>query len=332
VIQNYQRRSLFWPLILIAVGAIWFLSNLGVLQAASIGMLFRLWPVILIIIGLDLLFARSNPRLGTMIALGGVIVIVALMLLGPSLGLVKSLDVKEATYNEQVGPATSAQVHLDIGVATTTIKALDDSNDLFKADLRYVGDVEFKTSGDSKKIINLSQKGNTGSTDFFGWFDQPRNLHWNVGLNMNIPIALDVNSGVSDSTLDLGKLKITDLRVNGGVGSVKVSLPNMDDAYNVVLNGGVGDLKVDMAVNSAINFQIKGGVGQVIIDVPDDGAVKVDANTGVGNIDVPSSYSKVSGDNKTVGEEGVWQTSNFDASKRQITIHFDGGVGNLTVR
>ncbi len=331
MVQNIQKRSLFWPLILIAVGAIWLLSNLGVLQPASIGMLFRLWPLILIIIGLDLLFARSNPRLGTIIALGGVVVIVALMLLGPALGLVKSMDVKEASYNEPVGNATSAQVNLDIGVATTTIKALDDSNDLFKADLRYVGEVEFKSAGDSKKIINLSQKNNTGSTDFFGWFDQPRNLHWDIALNMNIPMALVVNSGVSDSTLSLSNLKITDLRVSGGVGTVNLSLPNMDDPYNVVLNGGVGDMKVDMAANSAIDFEIKGGVGQVIIDVPDDVAVKVDANTGVGSINVPSSYTKVSGGSKTVGEEGVWQSNNFDAVKRQITIHFDGGVGNLTV-
>ena len=149
---------------------------------------------------------------------------------------------------------------------------------------------------------------------------------------MNIPIALDVNSGVSDTTLNLSNLKITDLRLSGGIGTVNVSLPNMDDSYNVVLNGGVGDLYVDVAANSAINFEIKGGVGKVTFDVPDDAAVKVDANTGVGEINVPSSYTKISGDGKPVGREGVWQSNNFDTAKRQIIIHFEGGVGNLTVQ
>ncbi len=267
-----------------------------------------------------------------LIALGGVVVIVLLMLLGPSLGLVKNVEVKEANYSEPVGNATSARVNLDIGVASTTVKALDDSNDLFKANIRYIGEVTFKVAGDTQKSINLSQTENTGSLDFLGWFDQPRNLHWDVTLTKNVPIALDVNCGVSDTTLDLSGLQITDLRVNGGVGNVNVTVPNVDNSYNVNLNGGVGNLNVDVATGAAVQFDIKGGVGSVNIHVPDGVGVKLDANSGVGDIRVPSNYVKVSGGDKRVGEEGVWQTNDFETAKRQVTIHYEGGVGSLSLR
>ncbi|MEZ4669491.1 MAG: DUF5668 domain-containing protein [Anaerolineae bacterium] len=331
--QGNPNRSLFWPLMLIGVGAIWLLSNIGILQPASIGMLFRLWPVILIIIGLDLLLGRNNPTLGTLIGLGGVALIIALMLLGPSLGLVRSAEVKIGDYSEPLGDAKSAQVTIGVGVATTTVQALDGSKELFKADIRYLGDVEFTTTGETDKVISLSQTGSVSTTpDFFGWFDSNQDLRWNIGLSKDIPLALEINSGVSETTLDLSELKLTSLDVDGGVGKLTMSLPSMEESYNAVLKGGVGEFNVTIAKSAAVNLEVKGGVGGVVIDVPDDAAVRVDAQTGVGGINVPANYTKVSGSDQTVGENGVWETDNFNGSSRQISIRFEGGVGGLTIR
>jgi len=330
--QTYHQRSLFWPLILIGVGAIWLLSNAGILQPASIGMLFRLWPVILIIIGLDLLFGRNNPTLGTIIGLGGVALIVVLMLVGPGLGLVKNVEVQQAAYTEPVGDASSASVSLSVGVAQTHITALNDSSDLFDADLRYVGEVEYKVTGTSEKYITLTQKGSTSTSEFFGWFDGPQNLRWDIGLNPNIPLTLNVNAGVSDTTLDLQDLQIADLRVSGGVGNLTVNVPNMDYPYHVNVSGGVGDFRISIEEGAALTIDVSGGVGEVNIDVPDGAAVKVDGSTGVGSISVPSDYQRVSGNDEAIGDSGVWQSPNFEESSRQIVIHFDGGVGGFTVR
>ena len=47
--RDFRYRSMFWPVILIGVGVIWLLSNLGLLPAASIAWLLNLWPLILIV-------------------------------------------------------------------------------------------------------------------------------------------------------------------------------------------------------------------------------------------------------------------------------------------
>ena len=87
-----EYRSLFWPIVLIAAGVVWLLNNMGVISNEQISVLGRIWPVFLIAIGLDVLIGRQSLALSALIAVGTVLVIVALMLVGPSMGLTTDLN------------------------------------------------------------------------------------------------------------------------------------------------------------------------------------------------------------------------------------------------
>ena len=86
VTRRRSRPSLFWPMVLIGVGTVWLLTNIGVFKAENIVVLARLWPLLLIVAGLDLLFGRSSPNLGAIIGIATVVGVLLLMLVGPSLG------------------------------------------------------------------------------------------------------------------------------------------------------------------------------------------------------------------------------------------------------
>jgi hypothetical protein len=86
--RNFQYRSLFWPILLIGVGAFWLLANLDILPDVNFGFLLRLWPIALIAIGLDILFARRSPLLGALIGLAAVAAVIALVFFAPDLGIV----------------------------------------------------------------------------------------------------------------------------------------------------------------------------------------------------------------------------------------------------
>ena len=177
----------------------------------------------------------------------------------------------------------------------------------------------------------------TGEDLNFGLFDfldavNSDDLRWEIGLNPNIPLDLDINSGVGEVSLDLADLTLTAVTIDSSVGEVDLILPAMDASYRVSVNGSVGDFSISVEEGAAVDLILKAGVGNFTVNVPRDAAVRVDAQTGVGDIRVPPHFDQIRGDDRAVGEQGTWETPNFDGAARRITIEFDGGVGGLTVR
>jgi hypothetical protein len=85
-----ERRSfsVFWPIVLICAGAYLLLSNMGYLPDLSWDILWRLWPLFLIGMGIDALIGRHSA-LGAVVAtllilalVGGVVLF---LLYGPQL-------------------------------------------------------------------------------------------------------------------------------------------------------------------------------------------------------------------------------------------------------
>src|SRR6266853_4097114 len=73
----YRNRGLLFPLLLIAIGAIVLLANVGVLSSDVLLRLGDLWPLLLVILGLQLILNHTLPRQqATLIGLGATVVIV----------------------------------------------------------------------------------------------------------------------------------------------------------------------------------------------------------------------------------------------------------------
>jgi hypothetical protein len=331
--QGRPYRSMFWPIVLVGIGLIWLLSNLGLISSANISVAFRLWPLILIIVGFDLLFGRKSPVVGAMIGLITVIVFFSLILIGPALGLAANVDIQSASYSEPVADASRAQIELRGAVGTMTVSASEDSDGvLFDASVSYVGEIEYETSGQSQRVISLRQDEVDNGLGFFAfnWFAAEDQLNWDVNLNPDVPMALDINGGVGNSLLDLSDVQLESLDVNSGVGQMAISLPVMVDSYDANINSGTGQIDIDIENNAALNLNVDGGVGQVNIDAPDGVGIRLEAQSGIGNVTVPSELRFLSGD-EGLGANGVWETANFDSAERQIVIHYSGGIGGLNI-
>jgi hypothetical protein len=58
--RDDRRRSLVGPVILIGLGVVFLLNNLGVLAWSVWEVILRLWPILLVAAGLDLLLGRRS--------------------------------------------------------------------------------------------------------------------------------------------------------------------------------------------------------------------------------------------------------------------------------
>ena len=330
--QKRGYRSLFWPIVLISVGLIWLLGNLGVLGAVNLQVLFRIWPIFLIAIGLDLLIGRGSPAVGAVIALGTIALTILLMLAGPSLGLVTLPEIKQASLSEPLGEATAADIQLNLSVGKVTVSALSDSANLIEADLNYVGEIDFRAQGTGRKTVILSQTGEVTSTSawpFVSLFpnDDSLELLWDIRLSPEVPLAIDINGGVGETSLALGGLQLTSLSVDGGVGEITVDLP-AGVGYEATFNGGVGEFRINVPEGAAPTIRIKGGVGGFTVDVPDGAALRVEADTGLGEVDMLRGAPQILDDD----DNQIWETADYAGAAQRILIVFEGGVGGLTVR
>ncbi len=253
-------RSLFWPIVLIGIGVIWLLSNIGLIADLSLGILLRLWPLVLIVIGLDLLFGRRWPALSALIGLGTVALVVALLLFAPQLGLdtnepaslfglpivtgIDESNIRTDRFTEPLGDAQSAEVVLDLYPGRTAIHSLADSDALIDAEITHVGEIDFRVSGDRTKTVRLGQ----GEAIRFGpLIASGSRLVWDIGLTPEIPLDLSIDAGSGPADADLRQLRLQSLDVNGGSGPLEVTLPEGATDYRARLDGGSGPITVIFA-------------------------------------------------------------------------------------
>lgn len=340
-------RSLFWPIILIGVGVVWLLGNLGILSDANLVVLAQLWPLALIAIGLDLIIGRRSPALGAAIGVGVVVLLVILMLAFPR-------QVTRETFVEPLAGATAANVNLDLSVWPVSVTALDaDSENLMEARVAFydTDPMELRASGDETRTVSLTHALTSYSNFSLGFFRGQAD-RWQIGLNPTIPIDLNIGSSVGNMEIDLTGTQLRALNVNGAVGNVDIRLPVVADGYplrasagtgalNLILpdgiilteatiSGGVGNLNVQIGRDARVPMRLSGGVGSVTVSAPDDAAIRLEVrDRGLGSVNVPSRLSRVSGE----GSTGVWETPGFESAANQITIVVTSvGVGSFTLR
>ena len=311
--RKHHRRyqSLFWPMILIGVGTAWLLFNIGIFTSANISVALQLWPFLLIVIGIDILFGRKSPSRGGTVGLAFVGLMLAIMYVGPSIGLGGNAERNHSTVDIPFDGAKTLTLNIEAGIDSVLINPLIDSSNLVEADLWHFGDVDIKVDSDDRnKSVTIQQQDTSFNFGFIS--DDGENSNWAIDVNPDVPLAVDFEGGVGYAQMDLSAFNLTDLSMNMGVGTLNITLPTPQQSYTV---------------------DISGGIGEVIIDLPVETAVQIIAETGIGDLDLPLRLIQVAGDDDSfLGEDGTWQTEGFDQANNTITIKFDGGIGSLIIR
>lgn len=298
--ETYHRgrsRDIVGPLLLIFLGTALLLDSLGV-WSLHWEDLWRLWPLLLVLAGLQMIFNRT--------AWGGLIsllviaaIIVGVIVLGPAAGQARVTE-KAAAYPAR--GVTSAVVRVDLGIGALDISALEDSDQLFELRARYDGsqvllthDVQLEDGTARVRLDTTSQR--------TGWSPLGRKFEseWRLMLNPQVATQLDVNTGVSSTRLALERLDLTRLTVNAGVGDVRLTLPDAG-RYEVSVDGGVGTLT---------------------IDVPEEMEARLRINRGLGSLEVAPRFRL---------QGNYYVTEGYEGATHRAEVDVDGGVGSITIR
>jgi len=254
--ERGRRVSLVGPVILIGLGVIFLLNSLGVLAWGVWEVIFRLWPVLLIAAGLEIILSRLSVW-GSLLALVLTVAVLAgaLWLLAPDLAaerMAAGEDVRQA-----LGDASRAEVIIEPGVGSLHIEALPESANLIEG-VVGVGRGQrvkrhFAVAG---KIATFTLQ--TEGMTLGPFIGRDNQWSWNLGLAPEVPLGLEVGLGVGLADVDLTGLTVDNLEVSVGIGQTTVTLPDEGRFYGKI-EGAIGETVVVIPAGLAARIRVDTG-------------------------------------------------------------------------
>lgn len=326
----HKMKSLFWPILLVGVGVTWLLVNLGIIPAFNPVMLLKLWPIILIVLGFDMILGRRYPWAGSLIGLLAVAGIVTFLIMSPKLGYIPAAQTQTETFTEMVGDATSSKIYLEASSAPVNVKPLSAGDELVHAVITHRSIFNFDVSGTSNRYVRMSETSN--STDWLSWDFTADRLVWDINLAEGIPTEFILNGGSGRLDVDLGSIELTSLRADLGSGSSDFILPATGGEYVAEIDSGSGSVEIEILDGAALTLELSGGSGSVNISMPKNAEFEIEIfDEGSGSLSLPSGLLKVGGGSGI--SLGVWQTAGFDTADAKIIIKImDQGSGSINIR
>ncbi len=304
-----KNKTIFWGVILIIIGILFILKNFNVFIFSWLDIL-RLWPVLLILIGISLLPIKNTAKL----ILSVVALVLTVIILAYSPGYwrdhaifrfpcerwVKHEKLDYDDWSEQhINEPYSEDIQLAklvFDAAAGTFKVIDVTSDLIEFQQEgNLGTYEFKSIDvDDRKVIKIGLKGTTIRRGTI------KNRVF-LKLNTNPVWDLEFNVGAAKLEMDLSPFKINSLDIDGGAASIEVRLG-------------------DLADNTEIN--IDAGASSIVIKIPENVACEINTDTFLSTKDL-KGFNKI-GKNTYISE-------NFADCDKNINIEIDTAISSLKV-
>jgi hypothetical protein len=295
-----RNANLFGPLLLIFIGCIFLLNTLGMLEWSIWWQILRLWPVLLIAAGLELLIGRRSAWGSLLAAVLAMAVLVGALWLVRSHTLTTSLPSEE--IRQPLGSVTQAKIVIEPGVGTLRIEASPESASLVEGQIN-VGRAEDVVQAFSQEGNRATYQLTTGGEawiPFTGGWDERR--VWDLGLSPGATLDLESSLGVGSSELDLTGLALSSLMATTGIGRMEVLLP----------------------AEGRFQAQVDGAIGMTVIVIPEGMAARIQADTALASRKVPEGYEEQ--------QDGVYVSPGYATAENRVDLVLTQALGAVEIR
>lgn len=286
-----MRNKLIIGLILVTIGVFLLLSNLGIVSGNVFYSLFDLWPLLLIVIGVNIIF--RNNRIVPYIT--WILFFIILILYG----LTRNTDVDSEGFLESVviekrAETQYANLDLEIGASDLTIDSTDGS--LLRGNLSgrrldyvedYSRDFEIANLDFQSRSFNLGNLVDYNSTyDFY--------------LNRDVIWDLDMDLGAINGEINLVDIPVRSLEIDLGAANLGLLLGDRHD----------------------LDLYIDSGASNLEIAIPQDVGLRIDLDAGITSTNID--------DLNLIDYDDYYLSSNYDSANIKISLDIDTGVGKIS--
>jgi hypothetical protein len=212
-----NRPRVFWGGVLVLLGTLFLLDNLGIIDINFWGLL---WPILLIVLGTALLY-------------------------GAFFDSTQSAKMKEAKHVViPIAQARQYKLNIGHGAGRLRIEAGAAQGELVNG--HFIGGLDYNLS-QKADVLKLKMKppqdGWTQVALPWNWV-RWHGLDWLVKLSHEVPLSINVDVGANEVDLDLTYLHVVELQVNMGANATKISLPADAGYTDVKIDGGVTSVRL----------------------------------------------------------------------------------------
>jgi hypothetical protein len=227
------------------------------------------------------------------------VIAVSLLVMTSGCGLIANGSEKEGTSNISIEKDKAKELELELNIGVGELVIEKGAGEWVEGTIDYSKDmkpdVSYKLKGD-KGIGKIDQENGKLNNISIG---EVKNK-WELNLNDEIPIDLTVNTGASETNLDLKGVLLSGLEVHAGVGDVTIDL------------GGEWSESFDVSLEM--------GVGKTTIILPKDVGVRIESAKGIGTAEFGDLISK---------GDGVYVNEAYEDADVIINLTTDLGVGEV---
>jgi Domain of unknown function (DUF5668) len=310
--MQVNRGLVFWGVALITAGAVALAIQAGAIDGDSARELWRYWPVLLIIVGVAVLAARTPFAL--------VATVVAALLLGGMGGtLVSGVPAglslgcsgePEDSLTESGSFGEEAEVTLELNCGTLDVTTTDGTGWALEAGHATGEAPEVEADGSGLHVRS------EGASFAFGDARQA----WNLSIPTDPTMALDVDANAASTRLALDGATLTRLEVDANAGEVRLLLGGATvGGMRVDANAGSISIEVDE------DTELEGAVGM------NAGSLELCAADGIGlAITIPDGNITFSHnlDESGLTRDGDTYRTGGDSA---ITLDIEGNAGSFTL-
>lgn len=345
-----HRPSLFGPLFLIALGVIFLLDNLGVVQGSFWNTLIQFWPLLLILIGLDSIY-KGEGMVGAAFMMGlGVVFLLAnfgllivdvwrvVLQLWPILLIAIGFDIvvgRKSRLGSLLGMvvvlAVLAAALWWIGVAPGGGQAIAGEAISQSLDGAARAQVSLEPAAGVLRLSGMDSqndliRGEINQDRFGGSLVNQRRegdlIHYQLR-NRGGQVVFTTNDANSSWSWDLQLTSAVpvDLRTSMGAGQMVLDLSQIQ-LTALESSIGAGEIQVTLPEESDFSGKLQGAVGQIVIKVPEGVGVAVDANTLLVTVNTPPGYSR---------DDRRYTSPGYENADVQVELEVSLVIGSVTI-
>ncbi len=286
--------------LLIVVGMLFLLHNLGISTSIPWRSLVQLWPLFLVILGLQILFPK-----GILAFLAPIVLVITLF--------IAYVGIPTTPWSTSDYVKSTLPLQTNISQGQLTIRGLPVANVSLEANPQL--DAPAVWAGMESQFVGDWQQGQTNETGVYSlssrqdsvarfWAFNASGFPMNILLSPQLVWTMNLDIAVANGKIDLSNVAWRTLDISSGVSNLTLRLGNQ-------------------SIHPA-RIHIKSGVGRVVLQVPHSMEIRITPST-------PAFLHRLERDGLTKHQDSYVSPNYFADSGQKVDVVIDSGIATIVL-